>query len=47
MEKGHAEIVLALFRAIAFLQTLDSTKYNLPNPNLMAFPENKNSFVRI
>jgi hypothetical protein len=34
MEKGHAKIVEALFRLIAFLQTLDPTKYNPPNPNL-------------
>jgi len=34
MEKGHAKIVEALFRLIAFLQTLDPLKYAPPNPNL-------------
>ena len=34
MEKGHARVVEAVFRLIAFLQTLDPLKYAPPNPNL-------------
>lgn len=37
MEKGHAKIVEALFRLIAFLQTLDPAKYSPPNVNLTIF----------
>ena len=34
MEVGHAKIVEALFQLISFLQTLDPTKFNPPNPNI-------------